>query len=97
MQLKNKLISFINRHDTAIVRVLVMAFWSFVLTLLVEWSARGSIKDAFDWVLGFPAPFLFTSFFYFFVTFFLFALIRRIDFPILITSCIRLVYQSTHD
>jgi len=88
MQFKNKLISFINRHDTAIVRALVMAFWSFVLTLLVEWSARGNIKDAFGWALEFPTPFLFTSIFYFFVTFFLFALIRRIDFPILITSVI---------
>lgn len=88
MKLKNKFISFINRHDTAIVRVLVMAFWSFVLTLLVEWAVRGSIKDAFNWILSYPAPFLFTSLFYFLVTFFLFTLIRRVDFPILIVSVI---------
>ncbi len=88
MQPKNKFISFINKHDTAIVRVLVMAFYSFALTLFVEWAVRGSISTAFNWVISYPAPFLFTSIFYYFVIFFLFTLIRRIDIPILITSII---------
>lgn len=88
MQLKNKFISFINRHDTAIARVLVMAFYSFVLTLFVEWAVRGSIKEAIDWVFGYPAPFLFTSAFYYLCLFFLFTLMRRIDIPVLIVSII---------
>ncbi|MBQ1263457.1 MAG: sulfatase-like hydrolase/transferase, partial [Oscillospiraceae bacterium] len=88
MNLANKLYSFYKRHDTAILRVLALMLYSLCLPILTEWVVRGNLKETFEWVFDrFPA-YIFTSIFFYFLTFFLFALIRRIDFPILIVSVV---------
>ena len=88
MNLANKLYSFYNRHNTAILRVLALMLYCLSLPILTEWVVRGSFKEAIEWVSDrFPA-YMFTSIFFYFLTFFLFTLIRRIDFPVLIVSVV---------
>ena len=82
----NQIEAFIRKRYTAIIRVLLLMSSSMFLTLFVEWVVRNSLKDACVWAFEFPAPFLFTSVFYFFVSFFLFTLMRRIDIPIFIVN-----------
>ncbi len=86
MNLANKLYSFYKRHDTAIIRVLALMLYCLCLPIFTEWVVRGSFSEAIGWAFDrFPA-YIFTSIFFYFITFFLFTLIRRIDFPILIVS-----------
>jgi len=88
MRFGAKFSSFLKRHDTAIVRVLVMMLFSLVMTVLTEWVVRGSFTEAIGWVADRPAAFLFTSMFFYFFLFFMFTLMRRVDFPILILGVV---------
>ncbi len=88
MSFLEKSYAFLKKHDTAIVRTLLMILSSLALTIGVEWVVRDSFKEAIGWASGYAAPFFFTSIFFFFVIFLLFTLFRRVDFPILIVSFI---------
>ena len=80
--------AFIKKHDTAIFRTLILILLSPILTYLTETTVRASFNNAFNWILKYPEAFVITSVLIFFIMFLLFALIRRIDFPFLITSVI---------
>lgn len=88
MNFGDKLYGFYKRHDTAILRVLAMMVYCLCLPILTEWVVRGSFAEALGWVYDRPAAYLFTSVFFYFLTFFFFTLMRRIDFPILIVSVV---------
>ena len=79
-----KFLRFLKRHDVTISRILFLMLFSLLLCFMTEWVVRGNASDAASWVVTYPAPFFFTSIFFFFITFFLFTLMRRVDFPILI-------------
>ncbi len=83
-----KIKTFIKMHDTAVFRTLIMILLSPILTLITETTVRGSIYDAFKWLIKYPEAFIFTSIFLFFIMFFLFTLFRRIDFPFLIVGAV---------
>lgn len=86
MQIFGSLKTFVKQRYTAIVRVAVMMLFSLFLSVLCEWVVRDNFRDAIVWAFDrFPA-FIITSITFFFLTFFLFTLFRRIDFPILIIS-----------
>lgn len=84
MNFRQKCLSFFHRHDTAIVRVLMMIFFSMLLTLSSEWIVRNSLAQTFSWAYNYSEPFFFTSILFFFLQFFLFSVFRRTDFPLLI-------------
>lgn len=79
---------FLKRHDTAVVRTLFLMFYSLIVTIFTEWVVRDSFNEAIKWLLKYPEAFILTAILIFFVSFFLFTLMRRIDIPILITSII---------
>ncbi len=90
MKFKQGCARFIKKHDITIVRVLILMLFSLSLTLLTEWVVRGSFISAVNWIGSYPYPFFFTSIFFFFISFFLFTIMRRIDFPILILGIVDL-------
>ncbi len=94
MNIKDKTVKFIKKHDITIIRVLVLIMFSFLLSLLTEWVVRGSFSEAIGWVTGYPYAFLFTSAFFYFIMFFLFTIMRRIDIPILILGIVDLGFAT---
>ena len=83
MQFKQKIKRFYKKHDTAIFRVLLMILTSFIFTITTEMIAKDSLYSAFRWVWERGEAFIFTSILYFFIMFFIFTVLRRIDIPIL--------------
>lgn len=83
MKFLNKCLNVVKKHDITIVRVLMLMLFSLILTICTEWVVRGNLSEAINWVGSYPAPFFFTSIFFYFIMFFLFTLMRRIDFSIL--------------
>ena len=83
-----KTVSFYKKHDTAIIRVLVMLLFSLCLPILIEWVVRDSFSAAIGWLNYNPPAYLFTAVFFYFIIFFGFTIFRRVDFPILIVSVV---------
>ena len=80
--------AFIKKHDTAVFRTLILILLSPVLTYLTETTVRASFANSLSWISRYPEAFIVTSILIFFIMFALFTIIRRIDFPFLITSAI---------
>ncbi|MBQ9937381.1 MAG: sulfatase-like hydrolase/transferase [Oscillospiraceae bacterium] len=80
--------SFFKKHDSAIVRTAIMLVMSFAIIIFSEWIVRDDIYLALNWVYDRTTQFVFSSMLVFLLTFFLFAIMRRIDFPILISGIV---------
>ena len=83
MKFKQKIKRFYKKHDTAIFRVLTMILTSLLFTVTTEMVVKDSLFLALRWVWERSEAFLFTSILYFFIMFFIFTILRRIDIPIL--------------